>query len=193
MTEIIPKADGLVCNSVSANFESMTYDGWAEFMPNYLMPVFRMSQAFPFFAGDWLNWGTHRYNDRYSQALDASGMSYARLTTYASVCNRVPAENRVEGCSFEHHRLVASLDPELQRGYLEQALDKGWTASQFKKILDEIFEDPKEPTPPPSQQEYKNRFNRWFRGYASLNSGRAFLPSTVEDMFSAYLAGRDDE
>jgi len=61
----------------------------------------------PFWQGDALNFGEHHWGDKYTQAVQATGLAYDTLASRAWVCANVPAAIRQPSLSFEHHKAVA--------------------------------------------------------------------------------------
>jgi len=80
---------------------------------------------------DWAAYGERRYRRDYGPALE---QLYSRQGIYdlASVARRVDISRRREDLSFSHHREVASLDPELQSVWLDDALRHGWTVHELR-------------------------------------------------------------
>jgi len=75
--------------------------------------------------GDLLNYGEAAYGEKYSQAIDATGLSYSTLANVASVAKRVPISRRREDLTFGHHEAVAKLEPQQQVDWLEHAAVTG--------------------------------------------------------------------
>lgn len=120
MSELI-HTDNVSLTSVGLTFiGAITFDEWLGLMATLV----RMETAFQFAIGDALIYGESRFGEKYSQAMDVTGLSYQTLANLTWVSKNVPLSNRVDGVSWTHHRVVASVDTEDQRSFLEMAKDK---------------------------------------------------------------------
>ncbi len=95
----------------------------------------RMARAINFWVGDWINYGERNYGEKYSQAIDVTGMEYQTLCNTASVAKRIPPERRRENLSWTHHAEVASLPPEQQVEWLDRADEEGMTVARLRSRL----------------------------------------------------------
>lgn len=93
----------------------------------------QMEKAVQWWIGDWLNFGEQAYGEKYSQALEETGLSYSALSHYAWVAARVCT--RVQTLSWSHHRAVAGLEPDEQREWLEKAGEQNWSKRDLEKQL----------------------------------------------------------
>jgi hypothetical protein len=107
----------------------------------------RLETAFQFAIGDALNYGSAKYGEKYSNAMDATGFAYQSLANWTWVSKHVPIENRVAGLSWSHHRSVATCDVTQQKQLLEAAKMRGLSAFD---LTSEIQGDPEE-KPKPKQ------------------------------------------
>ena len=96
---------------------SPTFDEWAGLFGD----LCEFHKALPWFIGDLLVQGEHRYGETNAAAVDETGLGIQTLTNYASVCRRVPRERRNPNLSFTHHALIASLDDHSQQAWLKEA------------------------------------------------------------------------
>jgi hypothetical protein len=103
----------------------LSFDQWSSLMGT----LSRMDTAFQFALGDALNYGSSRYGERYTQAIEMTGQSYQSLANYAWVSKAIPNERRVAGLSWTHHRVVARLEPDEQSRLLKVSKDNDWTIS----------------------------------------------------------------
>ena len=67
--------------------------------------------------------------------MDATGLSYQTLANLTWVAKHVPQSNRVDGISWTHHRVVASVDGQDQRGLLEMAKDRRLSATDLSEHI----------------------------------------------------------
>lgn len=103
---------------------TLSYDEWVDLMKTLV----RLETAFQFAIGDALIYGESQYGEKYSQAMDATGLSYQSLANMVWVSKHVPIQNRVTDVSWTHHRVIASIDKSDQKQMLEWARDNGMTA-----------------------------------------------------------------
>lgn len=71
--------------------------------------------------GDALAFGERTYGETYTQAVEATGYSVETVKQAASVAKRVEPCIRIHDLTWGHHQVVASLEPEDQRRWLEAA------------------------------------------------------------------------
>lgn len=109
----------------------VSYDDWLRLMGT----LTRLEKAVQFAIGDAINYGQHRYGEKYSQAMDATGLSIKALTNYCWVSNAVPISNRRPGVSWTHHRAVAKLSGHEQVELLRQSEEQDWTVDELKEIV----------------------------------------------------------
>lgn len=102
------------------------------------------------YLGDWLNFGAMVYEDRYSQAMDVTGLRYETLTNYAWVCRQVDRSRRRDLLSFGAHAEVASMHPTAQVEWLDAAQTGGWSTSELREKIREAkaLSDAVVPPPP---------------------------------------------
>jgi len=96
--------------------ETMTYEEWT----TKLGLIRDISAQHMWWLGDALNWGSHRWGEKYSQALAATDYDYDTLARAAYVCRRIPAERRRRDLSFNHHREVAGMEEPDQERWLDR-------------------------------------------------------------------------
>src|SRR5262245_30929083 len=78
-------------------------------------------------------WWTKASGEKYSQALDDTGLDIQTLTNYAWVANNL--STRRDSLSWSHHREVASLGPAEQAEALETAEREGMTVRQLRDYI----------------------------------------------------------
>jgi hypothetical protein len=91
-----------------------------------------MESSLNWWIGDWLVFGEHTYGQKYSQAESVTQHRQDYLKACNFVSHKVPAQNRVQGLSWSHHREVAALSIGDQKKWLKQALDADWTVSELR-------------------------------------------------------------
>lgn len=77
--------------------------------------------AVQWWIGDWLNYGEHRYGEKYTQAVQELGRRKQVLMNYASVAKRVEPSRRRDDLDYSIHVEVACLPPAQQQKVLAQA------------------------------------------------------------------------
>lgn len=95
----------------------------------------RLIGATSWYFGDWLNYGEDTYNERYSQALEASDLAYQTLRNAAYVCRKIQPERRRPELSFATHAEVAALDEADQELLLNQAVASNLTRNEMRELV----------------------------------------------------------
>src|SRR6266545_5532764 len=113
---------------------NLTYDQWAEIG----LKIARVKRFCSWALSDWLNFGSAKYGETFSQAADATGFQPDYLAIIKYVGANVDASRRREALSFSHHRLVASLEPEEQERFLSEAEKNGWTREDMAAAVREF-------------------------------------------------------
>lgn len=90
-----------------------------------------VEKASPFWIGDLLAYGEHKYGEMYSQMMDATS-SYGTLANAAYVAGRVESSRRRENLPFSHHQEVAPLPPAEQDAWLDKCATDGLTREQLR-------------------------------------------------------------
>jgi hypothetical protein len=94
-----------------------------------------MGKSLAWWIGDWLNYGERTYGEKYAQAVEETGIDKGRLANYVWVASRVETSLRNENLSWSHHRMVADLEPNEQREWLQRAQDEGLGASELRAAI----------------------------------------------------------
>lgn len=96
-------------------------------------------QGSPFWLGDWLLYAERRpeWKDRIEQ-LDYGARSLETVEQYKRVARDVPASRRRAGLSFNHHRMVSSLQPEDQEELLDSAVQGKWKAHEMRAAVKRV-------------------------------------------------------
>ncbi|MBK9122828.1 MAG: hypothetical protein IPM16_06860 [Chloroflexi bacterium] len=85
--------------------------------------------------GDWLNQGEIRYRDTYMGAAVGLGFEVATLRDFAYVARSVKLSVRTDALSFNHHKLIAAMDPQMQRLWLARAVAANWSIGEMRDQL----------------------------------------------------------
>lgn len=111
--------------------DSFTYEQW-EAVGAQLHDI---EQARQWWVGDWVNYGEARYGEKYAQALDATGLTYATLQDYSYVARQVPMSLRNDIVSWSHHKAVAALEPADQQVWLDRIAAEGLSVAATRLAL----------------------------------------------------------
>ena len=109
----------------------LSYQRWVEI--GYT--VRGMTEHVAWWWGDWCNHGERAYGEKYSQALNETGLDYNTLAHYASVARQFEVWRRRQTLSWSHHREVAPLEREEQDQLLDKAEEQRWTRAQLREEL----------------------------------------------------------
>ncbi len=95
----------------------------------------RIGRACQWWIGDWLNYGERAYGEKYSQAMEATGLDYETVRNYAWVADHVETVRRRTVLSWSHHQEVAALAPPDQERWLTSAEANGWSKAQLRRQI----------------------------------------------------------
>jgi hypothetical protein len=80
-----------------------------------------MSRVSNWWVGDWLQYGTSRWGEKYSEAARITGYDIKTLRNYAYVAKRFDLSRRRDKLTWSHHAEVAALEPDEQDRWLDRA------------------------------------------------------------------------
>jgi hypothetical protein len=95
----------------------------------------RITNASPWWLGDWLIYGRRAYGERYKAALDVTDLDYQTLRNYAWVARKFPVSRRRDRLSFQHHAEVASLAEPEQDLWLKRADGAQWSKTELRRRI----------------------------------------------------------
>src|SRR3954463_15876581 len=95
----------------------------------------RITNASPWWLGDWLIYGRRAYGERYKAALDVTDLDYQTLRNYAWVARKFPVSRRRDSLSFQHHAEVAALPEPEQDLWLRRADGAQWSKSELRRRI----------------------------------------------------------
>lgn len=116
----------------------LSYDDWAQVG----VTLGALGKAYQWWIGDWLQFGEAAYGERYSQAMDATGLEYSTVANVASVAGKIEPSRRREKLSFGHHEAVARCEPAEQDAWLDAAEENEWTRAELRRQMKEPRETP---------------------------------------------------
>jgi hypothetical protein len=109
----------------------MTFESWLVIGRR----LSRITNASPWWLGDWLIYGRAAYGERYKAALDVTALDYQTLRNYAWVARKFPVSRRRDRLSFQHHAEVASLPEPEQDLWLKRADSAQWSKSELRRRI----------------------------------------------------------
>jgi len=71
--------------------------------------------------GDWIRYGTAKWGEKYVEAARVTGYDVATLRNMAWVASKFDLSLRSDTLAWSHHVLLAPLEPEEQRYWLQRA------------------------------------------------------------------------
>jgi hypothetical protein len=95
----------------------------------------RITNASPWWLGDWIIYGQHAYGERYKAALEVTPLDYQTLRNYAWVARRFDMSRRRDKLSFQHHAEVASLPEPERELWLSRAERLRWSKQELRRHL----------------------------------------------------------
>jgi hypothetical protein len=94
-----------------------------------LGPISRSSQ---WWIGDWVRYGSAKWGERYAQAARITGYDVASLRNMVWVASKFDPSLRNDKLSWSHHVLLAPLDTEQQRYWLERAEEERLSVADLR-------------------------------------------------------------
>ena len=85
-----------------------------------------------FMLGDWINYGSKAYGEKYKEAPEFTGLAPKTLRNYASVARRVGSTLREPSLGHDHHAAVAKLESHVQRYWLDMAKEHKLTVRRLR-------------------------------------------------------------
>lgn len=128
----LEKSKNFQLYTMGATFdEGISYAKWEEFGKT----LFTFSGAMLWYVGDWLNFGEHKFGEKYSQALDVTRYDYGTLRNAAYVSGRYAICDRHSNLSWRHHADCARFELADRTVILNMAEQQGMTSNQLRDFL----------------------------------------------------------
>jgi hypothetical protein len=90
----------------------------------------------PWWLGDWIRYGNTKFGEKYSRASVITGYDPQTLMNMVYVASRFDKiSRRREILSWSHHEAVASLDPETQDRWLDEAIEHKMSVADLRLEL----------------------------------------------------------
>lgn len=132
---VVPFNHNFKVTTVGLNFSGVVpFDTWQDIGP----ALGRGSRAFSWGIGDWLVYGEKMFPDRYSQAMDSTGLSLGRLRNLTSLANNVALHVRRENLSLSHHEAVIPLPEQIQIEMLDIAEKHDLDRDTLRSLVAEV-------------------------------------------------------
>jgi hypothetical protein len=112
--------------------QDLSFDEWNG-LGGKLAPI---GKSIGFILGDWINYGEAAYGEKYSDALEKTGIPYQTLANYSYVARKVDLSCRQENLGFEHHAVVAKLKTnDEKQHWLSMAGEHGLSVRRLRKSI----------------------------------------------------------
>lgn len=85
--------------------------------------------------GDWIRYGTSRWGERYAEAARVTGYDVASLRNMAWVASQFDLSLRSDKLTWSHHVLLAPLEPDEQKHWLDHALEERLSVADLRVEL----------------------------------------------------------
>jgi hypothetical protein len=89
----------------------------------------------PWWIGDWLNYGTTKWGERYVEAVKITGYDAKSLRNMRYVASRFDLSLRRDKLMWSHHALLAAMEPDEQRHWLDLALANRFSIEDLRLEL----------------------------------------------------------
>jgi hypothetical protein len=83
-------------------------------------------------VGDWIRYGTAKWGEKYAEAARVTGYDVASLRNMAWVASQFDLSLRSDKLTWSHHVLLAPLEPEQQRRWLERASEERLSVADLR-------------------------------------------------------------
>jgi hypothetical protein len=85
--------------------------------------------------GDWIRFGTARWGEKYTEAARVTGYDVASLRNMAWVASQFDLSLRSDKLSWSHHVLLAPLEADEQRRWIEKAVEQRLSVADLRLEL----------------------------------------------------------
>lgn len=119
--------------------EDTSFEEWQEAYAFYD----RLHERGKWWLGDAIKFAEGKFPDRYTQAIEITGLSYSRLTTIVSVCGKIEPARRRPEANFAMHELIAYIPYQKGDYLLDRAIKEHWSRDE---LADAVAKSQGEPT-----------------------------------------------
>jgi hypothetical protein len=127
--EISPQKCGDAMNTTAFS----DFDSWKE----HGIKLAQIHSDHQFEIARWMLTGEKTFGDRNPYDAAEAITGYARLTLQNWVYVARHCSMRIESLSFNHHQIVAALEPEQQKEWLERAATEKWSVKKLAAAIQE--------------------------------------------------------
>lgn len=131
----------------------VTYEEWSTYGKELAYRYSRIQWA----IGDWINFGERKFGEMYSQAEDDTHFAYGTLRNYASICARIPLENRNPKLRFHQIKHVACLELHEQRAIIQAAIQHQMTGDDILEAVQQV-----NGKTPQTHETVEGTITRWY-------------------------------
>lgn len=85
--------------------------------------------------GDWIRYGSARWGEKYVEAAKVTGYDVASLRNMAWVAAQLDLSLRSDKLTWSHHVLLAPLEPDEQRRWIERAIEARLSVADLRLEL----------------------------------------------------------
>lgn len=132
--------------------KDLSFETWRGLL-GPLRVLCRQVETMQWMVGDWLNFGREKFAvrhdmatgqflktpmfSRYMGVVDQLGIAEQTAHNWCSVSKSVPQGNRrgPELLSWSHHQALQDVESEEQVGWLDRAIEQGWTVGELRKAI----------------------------------------------------------
>ncbi len=82
--------------------------------------------------GDWIRYGTSKWGEKYAEAARVTGYDVASLRNMAWVASQFDLSLRSDNLTWSHHVLLAPLEPDEQRHWLDRASEERLSVADLR-------------------------------------------------------------
>lgn len=109
----------------------LSYDEWEEVGRT----LGKIASGCQFWVGDWIRYGEDQaeWGEKYSQALEETGLEYPTLSNYVHVAKAIPPNERNPEVSWSHHRATTGLSKAERKVVLDLAAENGWRKADLER------------------------------------------------------------
>jgi hypothetical protein len=111
--------------------EGMDYAAWAQEGDR----IGSFARATGWWLGDWLNFGTKKWGERYAKAAKITGYDPKTLRNMRYVASRFDLSLRRDNLTWSHHALIASLAPDERPYWLDRATNESFSVDDLRMEL----------------------------------------------------------
>jgi hypothetical protein len=128
--QLSPKYFNITPNSFSM-IDNTPYEVWQQ--AGELFQT--LDGSIHWWVGDWLNAGEKAYGETYKNAMRITGFAKQTLKNDKYVSSHVEKSLRKDILSWNHHMLVAPLNPKDQEHFLNEAVKNSWSEKELRNAI----------------------------------------------------------